>query len=241
MSRSVGKPFHLLSLLVVLALTSCSTTIPLWRQEARTVLERTRAENGDKILPAEFRSVEDLILKGEVLLKEDEVEDADKLFLLAWSKGSLLEKNLVAEKQRLKEEARRREEALRLEIEKKLAMEEESRRIAREKFEAIKAAQEAEARKVAEKAEKAERARQARERQLSPYHTVKRGETLPFIASQPEVYNDRNLWPLLYRFNRDQISDPRHIWPGQVLRIPRNLSRDDVAEARRYAQERTLH
>jgi nucleoid-associated protein YgaU len=70
---------------------------------------------------------------------------------------------------------------------------------------------------------------------------VTRGESLPFIASQPQVYGDRTLWPLIYRANRDQIRDPRHIWPGQVLRIPRNMGREDVAEARRYAQERGLH
>jgi nucleoid-associated protein YgaU len=237
MSRLFGK-FPLLLVIIYISLSGCATPVPLWRQDAITVLEMTRKADGDKILPAEFRSVEELILKGDDYLKEEEVEAADKLFLLAWSKGRLLEKNLAAEKLRIKEETVRRAEAERREQERKRAVEEEARRIALEKLEAAKAAQDAEARRAAEKAEKS---RQPKERVLAAYHTVKRGETLPFIASQPEVYNDRNLWPLVYRANRDQISDPKHIWPGQVLRIPRNASRDEIAEARRYAQERPLH
>ncbi len=238
MIRLFGK-LPLLLLLLVLSLSGCATPTPIWRQDARNVLERARSDGGDKIFPEEFGSIEEMILKGEALVKDNEVEDADKLFLLAWTKGGLLEKNIAAEKIRLKEEAERRAESERLELERKRAKEEEARRIALEKFEAAKAAQEAEARKIAEK--NAEKVRQPRERQLPAYHTVKRGESLPFIASQPEVYNDRNLWPLLYRANRDQISDPRHIWPGQVLRILRNVSREDIAEARRYAQEKPLH
>ncbi|ABQ26382.1 Peptidoglycan-binding LysM [Geotalea uraniireducens Rf4] len=238
MIRLCGK-LPLLVILIVLLLSGCTTPAPMWRQEAQNVLDKARRDEGDKIFPAEFASIEELILKGEVLVKEEEIEDADKLFLLAWSKGSLLEKKLAAEKLRLKEEAQRRADAERLELERKRALEAEARRIALEKYEAAKAAQEAEARRIAEK--NAEKARQPKERQLPAYHTVKRGESLPFIASQPEVYNDRNLWPLLYRANRDQISDPKHIWPGQVLRIPRNLSREDIVEARRYAQEKPLH
>ena len=87
---------------------------------------------------------------------------------------------------------------------------------------------------------KAEKPRQNKERLQAAYHTVKRGETLPQIAAQPDVYNDHTLWPLIYRANRDQIRDPRQIWPGQVLRIPRNIGRDDIAEARRYGQEKPL-
>lgn len=27
-------------------------------------------------------------------------------------------------------------------------------------------------------------------------------------------------WPAIYALNRDQISDPRYIYPGTVLRLP---------------------
>ncbi len=46
-------------------------------------------------------------------------------------------------------------------------------------------------------------------------YNVGEGETLWTISAQPEVYNEGLLWPLLYQANRDQIKDPRQIFPGQ--------------------------
>ncbi|WP_243371203.1 LysM peptidoglycan-binding domain-containing protein [Geotalea sp. SG265] len=221
--------------LLMYLIAGCSTPVPLWRQDALSLLERVRNNDGQKLLPAEYQSIEDLVLQGDTLVQKEEIEEADKLYLLAWSKANLLEKNLLLEKRRLAEETSRRE-AERLEAERQHAVEEENRKRAEKLATEARAAREAEARRLVEKAEKARQARQ-----LPTYHTVKRGESLPFIASQSEVYNDRNLWPLLYRANRDQISNPKHLWPGQVLRIPRNASREDLAEARRYAQDRPLH
>ena len=203
-----------------------------------SLLGRIKQEEGEKILPAEYKSIEDLILKGELLVREKEIEEADKLFLLAWSKGNLLEKNLILEKQRMAAEAKSLEEAKFLEEQRKRILDEQTRKLTEEKLAAVKAAREAESRRLADKADKL---KQSRDRQLPVHHTVKRGESLPFIALQPEIYNDRNLWPLIYRANRDQISNPKHIWPGQVLRIPRNPSREDLNEARRYSQDRPLH
>lgn len=194
-------------------------------------LDKARQEGADKMLPAEFRSMEDALLKGESLLLKEDVEHADEYFRLALLKGNLLETDLAAEKQHLAEEARQKAE-------------EEQREQAR-----LKALQEEEQRRQAEEKERlaqiqAEKERRKKEKErplpLPTHHTVKRGETLPLIAALPEVYNDPALWPLLYRANRDQIRDPKRIWPGQVLRIPRNLSREDIAEARRYGQEKPL-
>ena len=69
-------------------------------------------------------------------------------------------------------------------------------------------------------------------------YTVRRGETLPQISARTEIYNDPTLWPILYRANRDQIRDPKRLWPGQVLVIPRNFSRDEATEARRYSNKK---
>ena len=214
--------------LFFVAAAGCATSPPRWRQEARIELDAARLGGADKIFPGEYGSAQETFQQGETLLLEDEVQDAEECFRLAWLKGKLLEQNFAAEKARLAEEAHRKILAEKLEMERQRALLEERQRAAREKTEA------------AEVKIPPERLKPPKERPLQLYHTVKRGETLPQIAAQSDVYNDYRLWPLLYRANRDQISDPRHIWPGQVLRIPRNLSREEISEARRYAQEKPI-
>ncbi|AMV71727.1 lysM domain-containing protein [Desulfuromonas sp. DDH964] len=68
-------------------------------------------------------------------------------------------------------------------------------------------------------------------------YTVGEGESLYSIAAQPQVYDDPLLWPLLYKANRDQIRDPRQIYSGQVLTIPRGLSTAELDEARQKAKQ----
>jgi nucleoid-associated protein YgaU len=50
------------------------------------------------------------------------------------------------------------------------------------------------------------------------FHEVKTGESLASIA-QAEL-GDAELWPVLYRANRDRIKDPSRIYPGQRIAIP---------------------
>jgi nucleoid-associated protein YgaU len=212
--------------------SGCSSPLTVWRQEARTVFDRARTNGADRLLPEESKSIEETLLMGEALMLEDEPEEADNYFYLAWTKGKLLETNLAAEQQRLANLARLKAEADKRERERQKALLEEQNRLLKEQAAAAESA---------EHAKKAEKAGHSREKPLPAYHTVMRGETLPQIAGQPEVYNDQTLWPLLYRANRDQIRDPAHIRPGQALRIPRNVSREEIAEARRYGQEKPLH
>lgn len=49
-------------------------------------------------------------------------------------------------------------------------------------------------------------------------YVVKAGDTLTSIAAQ--MYGDGNLWPKIFEANKDIISDPNVIRPGQELRIP---------------------
>lgn len=65
-------------------------------------------------------------------------------------------------------------------------------------------------------------------------------ENLLMIAARPEVYNDGLLWPLIYKANRDQIKDPKEIFPGQKLLIPRDKGLDEMEAARREAEELRL-
>ena len=162
---------------------------------------------------------------------EDEPEEADSYFQLAWTKGKMLEANLAAEQTRLANLARLKSEAEQRERERQRALLEEQNRLLKEQESTAESAER----------KKTERAGQGREKSLPTQHTVMRGETLPQIAGQADIYNEPALWPLLYRANRDQIRDPSHIRAGQVLRIPRNVGREEIAEARRYGQEKPLH
>lgn len=67
-------------------------------------------------------------------------------------------------------------------------------------------------------------------------YTVTDGETLWTIAARPSIYHDPLLWPLLYKANRDQIKDPRQIYPGQVLTIPRHVPEAQLEKARQEAR-----
>lgn len=68
-------------------------------------------------------------------------------------------------------------------------------------------------------------------------YVVRDGENLWTISAQAQVYNDGLLWPLLYQANRDQIKDPRQIFPGQSLGIRRDMTEKDLEDARQKARE----
>jgi nucleoid-associated protein YgaU len=223
--------------LIALTASGCAPSIPQWRHDATLMVDRMRLQGAERFLPEEFKSMTEAHVKGEESFSRKDVAKADVFFLLALTKGQLVEERLVELKKRQEEE--QRQEAIR---KRQLLLQQEMQEELQRRLEKEKALQaEAEARAQAEIRKKADRPRPVRERPLPTHHTAKRGETLPLIAAQADVYNDPALWPLLYRANRDQIKDPRHIWPGQVLRIPRNASREDLAEARRYSQEHQIY
>jgi LysM repeat protein len=67
-------------------------------------------------------------------------------------------------------------------------------------------------------------------------YKVKKGETLIDIAQRREIFNDKYMWPFIYKANRDQMRDPQLVYPGQVLSIPRDLSFEEIIEARKQAK-----
>ena len=194
------------------------------------MLVELQQQDATILLPHEYRGIVDTFERGEAILKEHaDGEAADALYLLSLQKGDILRGRLREIMDRRLEEERKKAAELALLAEKQR----------------LKAAAEA-----AERQRRAERLREleilkaARSittvrdttPQLVSSYTVRRGETLPQIAARAEVYNDSSLWPLIYRANRDQIRDPKQLWPGQVLKIRRNYSRDDLLEARRYSK-----
>jgi nucleoid-associated protein YgaU len=209
---------------------ACAPAPARFRDQAAASLERVKGRGGKTIFPAEFKSAMQALQKGDTLLNEKEPADAESYFYLTLMKGALLEKELGEEMARRKEAKLRAKERKRGQLERR--RQEEAARLIEARAEALAQKETGEVGR--------RKARSQAHPQVS-FYTVRHGESLPLIASQLEVYGDRNLWPLIYRANRDQISDPQHIWPGQVLKVPRNLGRDDLEQARRYAQERPLH
>ena len=57
--------------------------------------------------------------------------------------------------------------------------------------------------------------------ELADSYVVRPGDTLWLIASYGYVYNDITMGSRLYEANRDVLSNPDLIYPGQVLKIAR--------------------
>jgi hypothetical protein len=222
----------IICLLVCCVLTACSAPAPTWRAKSTALVDDLVRQGVPALFPQEYLNLLETFEHGEAVLhvQRDEKE-ADVFYLLALQKGSLLKAELLQHKQRIEQKERERiaAEAARLEEE----------RLMREAADAEMRLREQELRASALEAQaaaaaKLEASRESFQQQVAKY-TVRRGETLPQIAARTEIYNDASLWPLIYRANRDQIRDPKQLWPGQVLKIPRLFSRDEALEAKRYS------
>jgi nucleoid-associated protein YgaU len=184
------------------------------------------------LFPQEYLNLLETFEHGEAVLhvKGDEKE-ADVFYLLALQKGSLLKGELLRHRQRKEQVERERiaAEAIRTEEERLMreASQAEARLRDQEFRDAARAVEQVAAAKI-------EPTKEPLQQQILSY-TVRRAETLPQIAARTEIYNDSSLWPLIYRANRDQIRDPKQLWPGQVLKIPRHFSHDEAQEAKRYS------
>jgi nucleoid-associated protein YgaU len=58
--------------------------------------------------------------------------------------------------------------------------------------------------------------------ELPATYVVKKGDTLEKIAARKDIYGDKNKWIKIYNANKDILTAPDRIYPGQVLKIPRD-------------------
>jgi len=217
-------------LLLCALLAACSASVPSWRSKTAQIVDVLGSQDVPAIFPQEYLSVLETFEHGEALyhVREDD-KNADIYYQLTFQKAELLQAEADRYNKRLAVEKQQRVAELAAKAEEEQLM---------------RAAAEAEIKlRAQELARSAESALAVQKISKNPptsppaSYTVRRGETLPQISARTEIYNDSTLWPIIYRSNRDQIRDPKRLWPGQVLVIPRNFSRDDADEARRYSNK----
>lgn len=208
-------------------------TVLLWgcaappRQElltARTALARAEAAEARVLAPDEYRAASSALRDGEELIRRKKYRLAQQILPLA---ESYAHKALI----------RAREEQVQHELKK---IREQEARLTREAEAAsaeIAPAERPAAFPPPKKNVIAKRPVTKPVVVLPASYRVRGGETLWTIAARKDIYSDALLWPLIYQANRDQIKDPRQIYPGQTLAIPRQVNHQDLQEARTRARE----
>ncbi len=68
-------------------------------------------------------------------------------------------------------------------------------------------------------------------------YTVKKHDSLWAIAGKSITYGDSFEWPLIYKTNRDKITDPDLIYPNQKFQIEKELPSEDLKAAEKLADE----
>jgi nucleoid-associated protein YgaU len=217
-------------LLLGAVLAACSAPVPTWRSKTAPLVEELGRLEAPAMFPQEYRSLLETFEHGEALyhVRKDD-KGADTYYRLAFQKSEMLQSEVQRAKKRLAAE----KQQLVAELAAK-AVEEQLLQAAAEAEIRLRAQQLA---RSAEPVQPPQKKTKETPQVIPTTYTVRRGETLPQISARTEIYNDSTLWPIIYRANRDQIRDPKRLWPGQVFAIPRKFGRDEAVEARRYSNK----
>ena len=218
-------------LCILLVLSGCAKPPKFELDTTEQVIEQARALDAEEYAPTEFQAAGDALLDGRALMKQGEYKSARNTLTLALEHARRAV--IVTQELRAKEAAEQL--AKRQAAAEKIRQAAEKARIAEEQAQraALEAEQQA---KLQTENKKKEEAPKPEPVTLVPSYKVGEGENLWTIAAQPSVYGDGLLWPLLYQANRDQIKDPRQIFPGQTLSIRRDLTPEEIEEARQKAR-----
>ena len=218
-------------LLLGAVLAACSAPVPSWRSKTAPLVEELGRLEAPALFPQEYRSLLETFEHGEALhhVREDDKE-ADAYYRLAFQKAEMLQSEVQRANKRLAAEKQ-------LRVAEELAAKAEEEQLLRAAAEAEKQLRAQQLARSAEASLSAQKKTKEPPQSLPTSYTVRRGETLPQISARTEIYNDSTLWPIIYRANRDQIRDPKRLWPGQVFVIPRNYTRDEAVEARRFSNK----
>jgi len=218
---------------VVLALATllwgCASPPHKELQAARTALARAYAAEAAKLAPGEYQAALEALRDGENLIRRKQYRLAEEIlpFAETHAQRALLkarEEQVNREMQKVREQ----ELLLARQAEKKPP------EVGKPPVEPPKPPSEATRQAITEAREPRPKPKPALI--LPTFYLVRGGETLWTIAARREIYADALLWPAIYQSNRDQIKDPRQIYPGQKLSIPRNLTEIEKLEAQEKAR-----
>jgi nucleoid-associated protein YgaU len=217
----MGKKWLLIIFLGVF-LGGCASNPREELQLARRAVAQAYDAGAPELAPSEYQAAATALQDAENLVRFGNYKLARKVLPYAATHG--FRATFKAREERVKLEL-----AAKLRDQKKKEEEEERARLA--KIEADK--------------KKKERIYQKRETRSKPKSRpplltrfeVRTKQSLWSISERREVYNDPLLWPAIYKANRDQIKDPRQVFPGQVLTIPRRLSETVKRTTRKEARE----
>jgi len=209
---------QLVCCLLLLLATGCAHPPEPELKAARAAFADAFVAGAVDYAPSEYQAAKDALRSAEQLYHEGKYEPARELLPFATAQARQATLRAGDEKARLAEEQRKAREA-----------EQERQR------------RETQAQKPKKKPVpiRTEPPPPPQPKLLDEYQVASE-ETLRDIAARDDVYADPQLWPLLYKANRDQIKDPRHIYPGQVLTIPRSQSSEELESARAEARNSTL-
>ena len=212
-------------LIIVASLLSSCAKPPLQEMDAAEYLvERAYSMQAMEFAPTEYTAARTALNDAREAMQDKDYGDAEDSieFALQHARRAIV----LTEEGKAK---RAEEEAMRI-------REAEERRAELEKARALEAAYREEQKVAPRPAPKPEPKQKPVIEPASSY-IVGEGENLWTISAQPQVYNEGLLWPLLYQANRDQIKDPRQIFPGQSLSIRRDMTEADLEAARQTARE----
>jgi nucleoid-associated protein YgaU len=69
------------------------------------------------------------------------------------------------------------------------------------------------------------------------YYEVRKGDSLWKIAAKENIYKNPYKWIEIFAANKDKVSSPKNIYPGQVLKIPRYFEYQTLYESKAQAEE----
>ncbi len=207
-----------LTIILIIILSGCASPPRDELQSARSALTQAQHAGAPTLTPEAYRTALESLRLGESLVRQKDYAEARRVLPLAEQQAR--DAILLAANERARREAQRTTTAA-----------------ARPPAPPPQPAPPRVERPITPPPRELQPAPPQPQKPASPTrYTVGEDETLTSIAAREEIYGDALLWPLLYQANRDQIRDPRRIYPGQILTVPRGTPSPELDEIRERAR-----